>query len=181
MARTILLSLGAERFGAPATTAKGERAMLMYGPGVKGNFLRLAKLVARGLPLPFAASSNRRSLLYIENLCSAILASLERPSPSPRTFLLSDGHDRSTGDLIRSIAHALGRPARLFSLPVSLLKFAASMAGMSGEVRRLTDSLQVDISQVRKELDWAPPFSFEEGVDRTVRALALEMGNKGAM
>ncbi len=157
------------------------RLPLMYGPGVKGNFLRLAKLVARGLPLPFALSNNRRSLLYIGNFCSAILASLDQVSPSPRTFLLSDGHDLSTGDLIRGIARAMGRQANLFPLPISLLRLAASMTGFGAEVCRLTDSLQVDISQIRKELDWTPPFSFEEGVDRTVRALALEAGSKGAM
>ncbi len=150
------------------------RLPLMYGPGVKGNFLRLAHLVARDLPLPFALSDNRRSMLFIGNFCSAVLASLEHSESASRTFLLSDGHDVSTSELIRRIARAFGRPARLFPLPVALLRVTASMAGFGGEIRRLTDSLQVDISHICKELDWNPPYSFDEGIDQTIKALTRE-------
>lgn len=147
------------------------RLPLMVGPGVKGNLLRLAKLVAIGAPLPFAAISNRRSLLNIDNLGSAISTILDQPSTGHRTFLLSDGHDVSTAELVRSMAAALGRPARLFPFPQSLLRLAATAAGFGAEIRRLTDSLQVDITLIREALGWTPPFSFDEGIAKTIRAM----------
>ena len=147
------------------------RLPIMYGPGVKGNFLRLTKLIATGVPLPFAATANRRSMLYLGNLCSAIMADLEQSSTGVRTFLLSDGHDVSTAELVRSIAAALKRPARLFPMPDSMLRSAAAMFGFGGEIRRLTDSLQVDITHIRETLHWAPPNAFDEGIARTVRNL----------
>ncbi len=148
------------------------RLPLMYGPGVQGNFQRLAKLVATGVPLPFAAATNRRSMLYVGNLCSAILTDLDRVSSSHQTFLVSDGHDVSTAELVRSIAAALGRPARLFPAPNSMLRLAAAMAGYGGEIRRLTDSLQVDIGHIRKVLSWAPPHSFADAMQRSLHRLS---------
>ena len=155
------------------------RLPLMYGPGVKGNFLRLARIVATGLPLPFAAVTNRRSMLYVGNFCSAVLADLDQTAAGVRTFLLSDGHDVSTAELVRNIAAILGRPARLFPVPESMLQFVASLIGYSEEIRRLTESLQVDISRVREVLHWIPPHSFDEGVAQTIRAMAVETAKKG--
>jgi nucleoside-diphosphate-sugar epimerase len=147
------------------------RLPLMVGPGVKGNLLRLAKLVASGVPLPFAAISNRRSLLNVDNLGAAIFALLEKPVAGHRTYLISDGHDVSTADLLRSMAAVLGRPARLFPFPQGLLRLAATATGFGAEIGRLTDSLQVDISHIRDTLNWTPPFSFDEGIAKTIHAM----------
>ena len=155
------------------------RLPLMYGPGVKGNFLRLAKTVAAGLPLPLAAVTNQRSMLYVRNFCSAVLADLDQPCAGVRTFLLSDGHDVSTAELACNIAAVIGRPARLFPVPESMLRFVASLAGYGEEIRRLTESLQVDISRVHEVLNWIPPHTFDEGVAQTVRALSVKMAKKG--
>jgi nucleoside-diphosphate-sugar epimerase len=146
------------------------RLPLTYGQGVQGNFQRLAKLVATGVPLPFAATKNLRSMLFVGNLCSAILTDLDRvvASHSHETFLLSDGYDVSTAELVRTIAASLGRPARLFPAPGSMLCLAASMIGYGDEIRRLTDSLQVNIGHIREVLSWSPPFEFAEGIRLTL-------------
>jgi nucleoside-diphosphate-sugar epimerase len=146
------------------------RLPLTYGPGVTGNFQRLAKLVATGVPLPFAAATNRRSMLYVGNLCSAILADLERVADSRahETFLLSDGHDVSTAELVRNIAASLRLPARLFPAPISMLLMAATLIGYDSEIRRLTESLQVDIGHIREILSWSPPHTFSEGIRLTL-------------
>ena len=148
------------------------RPPLIYGPGVGGNFARLLRLVQRGVPLPFAAMNNRRSMLYVENFCSAVLACLEVRAAQTRAFLISDGKDISTAELIRSMAAALRRPARLFAVPAGVLRLAGKMTGYAGEVRRLTDSLQVDSSRIRSQLHWAPPVSFERGMLATASAMA---------
>jgi len=147
------------------------RPPLMYGPGVGGNFARLLRLVQRGVPLPFAAMNNRRSMLYVENFCSAVLACLDIHDAEMRKFLISDGKDISTSDLIRAMAAALGRPARLFAVPAGVLRLAGWITGYDGEVRRLTDSLQVDSSRIRGQLHWTPPVSFERGIVATVGAI----------
>ena len=147
------------------------RLPLMYGPGVKGNVLRLAKLVATGIPLPFAASRNKRSMLNVDNLGSAVLTLLDRPVAGCRTFLLSDGHDLSTEDLVRCIAASGGRTARLFSFPRALLRLGAMATGFGSEIQRLDQSLQVDIGRIRESLDWTPPYSIKEGMAKTTRAM----------
>jgi UDP-N-acetyl-alpha-D-quinovosamine dehydrogenase len=146
------------------------RPPLMYGPGVKGNFARLMRLVARGIPLPLASASNRRSLLFIGNFCSAILASLERPAGRTRLFLVSDGADVSVAELVRRMARALGRPARLLAVPPGLMRVAAAALRRDAELRRLTDSLLVDSSLVRRELQWTPPHSLDDGLLLTARS-----------
>lgn len=147
------------------------RLPLVYGPGVKGNVFRLAKLVATGIPLPFSTSANLRSMLNVDNLGSAILALLDRPAAGCRTFLLSDGHDISTADLVRYIAAAEGRSARLFPFPRALLRLGATVAGFGGEFERLDQSLQIDTSRIREALGWNPPFSMEDGMAKTVNAM----------
>jgi nucleoside-diphosphate-sugar epimerase len=129
------------------------RPPLVYGPGVKANFLALARAVARGWPLPLASIVNRRSLLYAGNLADAIARCLEAPAAAGRTYLLCDGAPVSTPALCRALGAALGRPARLFPFPPMLLP-----------ARKLIRSLVVDDSALRHELDWAPPYSFEEGL-----------------
>jgi nucleoside-diphosphate-sugar epimerase len=127
------------------------RPPLVYGPAVKANFLALMRAVARGMPLPLAGIENRRSLVYVGNLCDAILACLGSPG---KTYLVSDGAPVSTPQLCRAIGAALGRPARLFRVP-----------WVPGKA--LTGSLEVDDAAIRADLGWTAPFSFEEGLRMT--------------
>ena len=145
------------------------RPPLVYGPGVKGNFLRLMNLVARGVPLPLGAVDNRRSLIYTGNLAGAIVKALDAPQAAGRTYLVSDGEDVSTPDLVRGLARALGVKPRLLSLPLSALDRGARLAGRRAEFVRLTSSLQVDSSRIRRELDWRPPFTLAQGLELTAK------------
>ena len=145
------------------------RPPLVYGPGVKGNFLRLMNLVARGVPLPLGAINNRRSFIYTGNLAGAIINALDAPQAAGRTYLVSDGEDVSTPDLVRGLARALGVKARLLSLPVAALDLGATLAGKRAEFERLSGSLQVDSSRIRRELDWRPPFTLAQGLELTAK------------
>jgi nucleoside-diphosphate-sugar epimerase len=143
------------------------RPPLIYGPGVKGNFLVLLRAIDSGVPLPLASVKNRRSLLYVDNLVSAIMACLSNPLSAGKTYLISDGLPVSTPELVRSIACALARPVRLFPFPPALLGFAGSLLGKRDQVRRLTGSLEVDSSLIRRELGWRPTRTFEQGIAET--------------
>ena len=145
------------------------RPPLVYGPGVKGNFLRLMNLVARGVPLPLGAVANRRSFIYTGNLAGAIVQALDAPQAAGRTYLVSDGEDVSTPDLVRALARALGVKPRLLSLPLAALGLGATLAGKRAEFARLTGSLQVDSSRIRQELGWEPRFSLTQGLTETAR------------
>jgi len=140
------------------------RPTLVYGPGVRANFLAMLRVVHRGLPLPLASIRNRRSLLYTGNLVDALAACAAHPAASGRTFLLSDGEDVSTPELIRRTASALKVPARLLPFPPALMRLAGVVARKSAAVDRLTGSLTVDSSCIRRELGWKPPFTMEEGL-----------------
>lgn len=145
------------------------RPPLVYGPGVKGNFLRLMNWIARGWPLPLASVHNRRSLIYVGNLVAAIVKALASPRAAGRTYLVNDGEDVSTPDLIRAVAHALDVTPRLFPCPVTLLKAGAAMLGRGDEIARLTGSLQVSSSRIGSELGWRPPFTLVQGLAETAR------------
>ena len=145
------------------------RPPLVYGPGVKGNFLRLMKLVSRGWPLPLASVRNRRSLVYVGNLVDAIRACVKTPAAAGRTYLVSDGHDLSTPDLIRALAKCLGVAPRLYPFPPSLLTLGAIMLAKREEAARVLGSLQVEGSRVGKELGWQPPHTTEEGLLEAAR------------
>ena len=145
------------------------RSPIVYGPGVKGNFLRLMHLVARGVPLPLGAVNNRRSFIYTGNLAGAIIKALDAPQAAGRTYLVSDGEDVSTPDLVRGLALALGVTARLPALPLAALGFGATLAGKRAEFARLSGSLQVDSSRIRRELDWQPRYSLTQGLTETAR------------
>lgn len=143
------------------------RPPLVYGPGVKANFLSLFKIVDRGVPLPLASIDNGRSFIYLGNLVDAIITCINHPKASGRTYLISDGEDVSTPELIRRLGAALGRPARLFPFPPTLMRFAGKLIGKSAAVERLLGSLTVDSSMIGRELDWKPPYTMQEGLRET--------------
>lgn len=145
------------------------RSPLVYGPRVKANFLRLLKVVERGIPLPLANINNRRSLIYLGNLVDAIVACIKNPKAAGQTYLVSDGDDVSTSELIRRMGYAMGRPVRLFSLPPILLKMAGIISGKSIEIDRLLHSLTIDCSKIRRELEWQAPFSMDQGLRETAK------------
>ena len=152
------------------------RSPLVYGPGVKGNFARLLDLVNSGVPLPLAAVNNRRSFIGLDNLVDLLISCTDHPRVAGQTLLVSDGQDLSTPELLRMIANALGRPARLLPVPVPLLRLAGRALGRLNEVDRLVGSLEVDSGATRELLGWAPPVSVEEGVGRMAQAYSLLRG-----
>lgn len=146
------------------------RPPLVYGPGVKGNFSSLLRWVARGLPLPLGlATTNRRSLVGLDNLVDLILTCVDHPKAANQTLLVSDGEDLSTADLLRRIGQALNRPARLIPVPVNILIIASRLLGKSSIAQRLLGSLQVDISETCTLLNWKPPVSVDEGLRRAAQ------------
>lgn len=143
------------------------RVPLVYGPYVKGNFFELIEACARRKILPLDAIINKRSLLYVSNLASAIKTTLEHPVAAGKTYFVSDGDDLSTPNLIRQITAALELKERLFSVPILLLKALGVVTGQMEAVTKLTESLQVDSSLIKYELEWTPPFTVEEGINQT--------------
>ncbi len=144
------------------------RPPLVYGPGVKANFSALMRAVQRGWPLPLGAVHNRRSLVAIDNLVDFIVTCLSHPQAANQTFLVSDGHDLSTTELVRGLARPAGVPARLVPMPVWALRAGAALLGKGDAVQRLCGNLQVDISKARSLLGWVPPLSVDEGLLRAV-------------
>jgi UDP-glucose 4-epimerase len=153
------------------------RLPLVYGPGVRANFYRLMHWVDKQWPLPLGAVHNRRSLVSIWNLCDLVVRLLQIPSSAAGTWMISDGRDLSTPELIRGIATAMHRRARLVNVPVGVLRAVGTVTGHSAEVGRLCGSLAVDISQTRAALGWSPPMSIDEALSRTV-AWYLAEGRK---
>lgn len=145
------------------------RPPLVYGPEVRGNFLRLLRLIERGVPLPFGLVHNCRSMVYRENLTSALIACAIHPGAAGQTYLVSDGEDLSTRSLIMRLAQAMGTRALLFPVPVPLLTLAGALTGNVAEVGRLVGSLTVDNANLRRTLDWKPPFTVAEGLAETAR------------
>jgi nucleoside-diphosphate-sugar epimerase len=144
------------------------RPPLVYGAGVQANFLRLMRWVDSERPLPFGAVRNRRSLVSVWTLCDLVIRTLEHPAAANRTWMVSDGEDVSTPELVRRIAGALRRRARLLPVPPSLLYLAGGLLGRGAEIRRLCDSLTVDIAPTRAALGWSPLLSMDEALSRTV-------------
>ena len=145
------------------------RPPLIYGPGVRANFLRLLATVERGIPLPLGGVSNSRSLVSVWNLCDLIRAAIDAPALQASVLMVSDGEDLSTPQLIRRVAGFMDRPARLYTLPLPLLRAIGRLAGKAEQVSRLCDSLTVDISPTRRELDWSPPVSVDDSLQATVQ------------
>lgn len=143
------------------------RPPLVYGPGVKANFLNMMRWLRKGVPLPFGAINNRRSLVALDNLIDLILTSIEHPAAANQTFLVSDGEDLSTTELIRRMAVALDVPVRLLPVPHKLLEAGFKMAGKSDLAQRLCGSLQADIAKTCTTLNWKPLISVDEGLRST--------------
>ena len=150
------------------------RPPLVYGPGVGGNFRVLLRLAGSFLPLPFAAVDNRRSLIAVDNLVDVVAAAALHPAAAGHVLLVSDGADLSTAALIRILAAAQGRPARLFAVPNAALAGLRRLPGVGPAVRRVTLSLQVDDGATRAVLDWRPPVAAEAALIATARAFAAE-------
>jgi nucleoside-diphosphate-sugar epimerase len=144
------------------------RPPLVYGSGVKANFAALMRAVQRGRPLPLGAVHNQRSLVALDNLVDFIFTCITHPHASNQTFLVSDGQDLSTTELVRGMAKAAGVSARLLPVPVWTLQAGALLLGKGDAVQRLCGSLQVDISKARSLLGWVPPVSVEEGLRRAM-------------
>jgi len=143
------------------------RPTLVYGPGVRANFLNMMKVISKGIPLPLASVVNKRSLTYVGNLVEALARCASHRAAAGRTYLLSDGEDVSTPELVRRTAAALGVRSRLFPFPPSLMHMAGKLTGRRDATNRLLGSLTVDISMIRRELEWAPPFTMEQGLAET--------------
>ncbi len=143
------------------------RPPLVYGPGVKGNFAQMLNIVAKRIPLPFASIGNRRSLIYVGNLADALITCATHPAAAGQTYLVSDGKDIATPDLLRLLADEMGVPARLFHCPPALLRLAGKLAGKSQQLERLLGSLQVDSDKIRSDLNWTPPYSMHQGLQAT--------------
>jgi nucleoside-diphosphate-sugar epimerase len=143
------------------------RSPLVYGPRVRANFLRLMGWVDGRMPLPFGAVKNSRSLVSVWNLCSLIERLLRDAIPKDSVFMVSDGADLSTPELIRKLGVALRRPARLLPVPVTVLRALGALSGRRAEVERLCGSLTVDISSTCSDLGWRPPVSVDDGLART--------------
>ena len=142
------------------------RPPLVYGPGVKGNFASMIKLVEKGLPLPLGAVHNQRSLVALDNLVDLIITCIDHPAAANQVFLAGDGQDLSTTELLRGVAGAMGKPSRLIQVPPSFLMLGATLLGKKAVAQRLLGSLQVDISKACSLLGWEPPISVEEGLRR---------------
>lgn len=152
------------------------RPPLVYGPNVKANFLRLLRWVAQGVPLPLASVQNRRSMIYLGNLVDAIVTCIDHPAVVGNTYLLSDGEDVSTPELIRQMANVFGKAARLWPLPEIGLRMLGTLSGKKAEVERLLGSLQGDSSRFRHDTGWVPPFTPTQGIKETVDWYQGEFG-----
>lgn len=143
------------------------RPPLVYGPGVRANFLRLMSLVDRRMPLPLGAVGNKRSLVGLGNLVAIIMLCLRHPKAAGETFFVSDGHDLSTPELVRRIAAALKRRCVLLPIPASILEIVGRMLGRGETIRRLVESMRVDTGKAQRLLEWTPSYSVDEELART--------------
>lgn len=143
------------------------RPPLVYGPYVKANFAKLLALLDKGIPLPLGRVNNKRSLVFVGNLCDALFHCAVHPAAAGRTYLISDGEDVSSAELASGITVALGRQARLLPVPVSLMRIGARLLGKTAAVERLTQSLVIDSTAIRRELEWHPPYSMAQGLQVT--------------
>ncbi|KJU82150.1 UDP-glucose 4-epimerase [Candidatus Magnetobacterium bavaricum] len=143
------------------------RPPLVYGAYVKGNFYKLLKLLHTGLVLPVASTKNKRSLVYVGNLVDAIINCIMHSTAANKIYLISDCEDLSTPELAIRLSAALGKPARVIAVPTALLHLLGTVTGRLNTIKRLINSLTVDCSKIRSELDWTPPFTVNQGLKDT--------------
>jgi nucleoside-diphosphate-sugar epimerase len=144
------------------------RPPLVYGAKAKGNFSLLLKALRASLPMPLGSVRNSRSLIYVGNLADALIACARHPAAAGQTYLVSDGDDVSTPELLLRLGKAMTHPARLWPCPAALLRVAGRLLGKSEQLERLLDSLRVDSRKIRRELNWVPPYSLQQGLQATV-------------
>ena len=154
------------------------RPSLVYGPGVKGNFAQMLAVIAKQIPLPFASVHNRRSLIYLGNLVDALIACSTHPVAAGQTYLVCDGEDVSTPDLLRQLGDAMRCPAHILPFPPSWLRMLGKIFDKSDQVERLLGSLQVDSDKIRRDLNWVPPYTLQQGLQATAE-LHRCLGKKG--
>ncbi len=163
-AETALLELGRET-GMEIVIV---RPPLVYGPGVKANFLNLIKLVRKGIPLPFGRVVQRRSMVALDNLVDLLIVCTHHPRAVGQVFLVSDGADLTIGELVTMIARAMGKRIILLPVPAGLMRAGAALLGKSAIADRLLGALQVDIGATRATLEWTPVVTPQQAIDRTV-------------
>jgi nucleoside-diphosphate-sugar epimerase len=149
------------------------RPPLIYGPGVKANFASMMRWVSLGIPLPLGAIHNARSLVAMDNLVDLLVTCLQHPAAAGQTFLVSDGEDVSTTELLRRTAQAMGKKSFLLPVPVFFLEKCAVLLGRRAVAQRLCSSLQVDIEKTRQMLGWAPPWTLDQGLKTAVEGMRL--------
>lgn len=147
------------------------RPVLVYGPGVKANFLSMMRWLGKGVPLPLGAIHNKRSLVALDNLVDLVITCLDHPAAANQVFLVSDGEDLSTSELLRRMGQALGKPARLLPVPESWLNLGAALLGKRNVAQRLCGSLQVDIGKTRRLLGWNPPLTVDQGLKKAAEGM----------
>ncbi|MHB8747305.1 MAG: UDP-glucose 4-epimerase family protein [Gammaproteobacteria bacterium] len=152
------------------------RPPLVYGPGVKGNFLRLLEWISKGYLLPFGRVNNHRSLVYLGNLVDALLACLVHDRAPGKIFLVNDDEALSTADLIHALGFAMNTPTRLLPVPVKLLNLLGSALGKSADLERLFGSLVVDGGFIRNQLGWAPRYAVADGLAVTAQWFCQDRG-----
>ena len=152
------------------------RPPLVYGPGVKANFLNLIKAVEKGIPLPLGKATGRRSMVALDNLVDLLILCLHHPAAAGGTFLVSDGVDLTVKELVVMIAQAMDKPPRLLPVPVGLMRGAATLLGKGAVADRLLGSLQVDIKHTRQRLEWNPLISPQLAIGQAVKHF---LANKG--
>jgi len=143
------------------------RPPLVYGSEVRGNFAQMLAVLSKGIPLPLAAVHNLRSLIYAGNLVDALIVCATHSNAAGQTYLVSDGDDVSTPRLLELLGEGIGCSARLFSFPLVLLRLAGRIIGKSNQIERLLESLRVDSGKIRRELNWTPPYTLQQGLKET--------------
>lgn len=147
------------------------RPPLVYGPGVKANFASMMRWVARGMPLPLGAIHNARSMVALDNLVDLLITCIKHPAAAGQIFLVSDGEDVSTSELLCRTAQAMGKKAFLLPVPASVLELGATLLDKREVAQRLCGSLQVDIEKTRRLLGWSPPLTLDQGLKKAVEGM----------
>ena len=148
------------------------RPPLVYGPGVKANFASMMRCLARGIPLPLGAIQNARSMVALDNLVDLLVTCVKHPAAAGQIFLVSDGEDVSTTELLRRTALAMGKKPFLLPIPAFVLEWGTALLGKRDVAQRLCGSLQLDINKTRQLLDWTPPVSVDEGLHRATEGFS---------